>query len=296
MSQLTAMFCDIDDFCKRFEPRFEEYLLTNGHRKRRHRTQLALSEIMTILVFFHRSRFRDFKSYYTTYILGHLHGCFPKAVSYNRFVELMPRALVPLCAYLNQRKGRVTGIAFIDSFSLAVCHNRRIHAHKVFKGLAQRGKTSVGWFYGFKLHLIINDRGELLALRLTPGNTDDRTPVPALTEALWGMLYGDKGYISKALHDDLFERGVELLTKLKKNMKPRLIRLWDKLMLRKRALIESVIDQLKNISQVEHSRHRSVVGFMVNLVAGLVAYSHQEKKPSLGLIRQEGSTLPVVIV
>lgn len=296
MSQLTAMFCDIDDFCKRFEPRFEEYLLTNGHRKRRHRTQLALSEIMTILVFFHRSRFRDFKSYYTTYILGHLHGCFPKAVSYNRFVELMPRALVPLCAYLNQRKGRITGIAFIDSFSLAVCHNRRIHAHKVFKGLAQRGKTSVGWFYGFKLHLIVNDRGELLALRLTPGNTDDRSPVQELTEALWGMLYGDKGYISKALHDDLFERGVELLTKLKKNMKPRLIRLWDKLMLRKRALIESVIDQLKNISQVEHSRHRSVVGFMVNLVAGLVAYSHQEKKPSLGLIRQEGSTLPVVIV
>ena len=296
MSQLTAMFCDIDDFCKRFEPRFEEYLLTNGHRKRRHRTQLALSEIMTILVFFHRSRFRDFKSYYTTYILGHLHGCFPKAVSYNRFVELMPRALVPLCAYLNQRKGRITGIAFIDSFSLAVCHNRRIHAHKVFKGLAQRGKTSVGWFYGFKLHLIINDRGELLALRLTPGNTDDRSPVRELTEALWGMLYGDKGYISKALHDDLFERGVGLVTKLKKNMKPRLIRLWDKLMLRKRALIESVIDQLKNISQVEHSRHRSVVGFMVNLVSGLVAYTHQEKKPSLGLIRQEGSTLPMVIV
>ena len=162
--------------------------------------------------------------------------------------------------------------------------------------LAARGKTSMGWFYGFKLHLIVNDRGELLAVRLTPGNTDDRVPVPDLTAGLWGMLYGDKGYISQALHDDLFERGVELVTKLKKNMKQRLIRLWDKLMLRKRALIESVIDQLKNISQVEHSRHRSVAGFMVNVVAGLVAYTHQEKKPSLGLMRQEGSTLPVIVI
>lgn len=296
MSQLTSMFCDIDDFCKGFEPRFEHHLLETGQAKPRRRPQLALSEIMTIIVLFHRSRYRDFKSYYTLYVLQHLRGCFPKAVSYNRFVELMPRALVPLCAYLAQRQGRVTGIAFIDSFALAVCHNRRIHQHKVFKGVAARGKTSVGWFYGFKLHLVVNDRGEILAVRLTPGNTDDRAPVPDLTEGLWGRLYGDKGYISQALHDDLFERGLELVTKLKKNMRQRLLRLWDKLMLRKRALIESVIDQLKNISQVEHSRHRSVVGFMVNLVAGLVAYTHQEKKPSLGLMRQEGSTLPVVVV
>lgn len=295
MSALTAMFCDIDDFCKRFEPRFEAHLLETGQRRRRRRPRLALSEILTILVFFHRSRFRDFKSYYTLYVLQHLKPYFPQALSYSRFVELMPRALVPLCAYLDQRKGQPTGIAFIDSFALAVCHNRRIHAHKVFKGLAARGKTSVGWFYGFKLHLIINDRGELLAVRLTPGNTDDRGPVPDLIEGLWGRLYGDKGYISSALHDDLFERGVELVTKLKKNMKQRLLRLWDKLMLRKRAVIESVIDQLKNISQVEHSRHRSVVGFMVNLVAGLVAYTHQEKKPSLGLERPEDATLPMII-
>ena len=296
MSALTSMFCDLDDFCKGFEPRLEEHLLKTGQTKPRRQPRLALSEIMTIIVFFHRSRYRDFKSYYTGFVLKHLRGCFPKAVSYNRFVELMPRALVPLCAYLAQRKGRTTGIAFIDSCPLAVCHNRRIHAHKVFHGVAARGKTSVGWFYGFKLHLIVNDRGEILAVRLTPGNTDDRVPVPDLCEGLWGRLYGDKGYISQVLHDELFERGVELVTKLKKNMRERLIRLWDKLMLRKRALIESVIDQLKNISQVEHSRHRSVVGFMVNVVAGLVAYTHQEKKPSLGLIRQDGSSLPVALV
>ena len=296
MSQLTSMFCDIDDFCKHFEPPFEKHLLEKGQAKPRRRPRLALSEIMTIIVYFHRSRYRDFKSYYTQCILQHLKPFFPKAVSYNRFVELMPRTLVPLCAYLAQRKGRVTGIAFIDSCSLAVCHNRRIHQHKVFAGVAARGKTSVGWFYGFKLHLIINDRGEILAVRLTPGNTDDRIPVPDLAGGLWGLLYGDKGYISRSLHDDLFARGVELVTKLKKNMKQRLIRFWDKLMLRKRALIESVIDQLKNISQIEHSRHRSVVGFMVNVVAGLVAYTHQEKKPSLGLMRQQGSTLPVVVI
>lgn len=296
MSQLTSIFCDIDDFCKHFEPLFDEHLLKSGTRQRRRQAQLALSEIMTILVFFHRSRFRDFKSYYTGFVLRHLRAQFPRAVSYTRFVELMPRALVPLCAYLNQRKRCTRGIAFIDSCALSVCHNRRIHQHKVFQGIAARGKTSVGWFYGFKLHIIVNDRGEILAVRLTPGNTDDRRPVPDLVEGLWGRLYGDKGYISQALHDDLFEQGLELVTKLRKNMQGRVLRLWDKLMLRKRALIESVIDQLKNISQIEHSRHRSVVGFMVNLVAGLVAYTHQQKKPSLGLVRQEGATLPMMVL
>jgi hypothetical protein len=164
-----------------------------------------------------------------------------------------------------------------------VCHNRRIAAHKVFAGWARRGKTSMGWFYGFKLHLIVNDVGELLAFCLTPGHVDDRQPVPALTKSLVGQLFGDRGYISQALHDLLFPQGLELLTKIRKNMKNRLMRWWDKLLLRKRALIETINDQLKNISQIEHTRHRSVTGFMVNLVAGLIAYSYQPKKPSLGI-------------
>jgi hypothetical protein len=291
--QLTAMFCDIDDFCKRFEPLFHRHLLQASHRHRRRQPGLALSEILTILVYFHSSHYRTFKHYYTEYVAASLRPYFPALVSYTRFVELMPRALVPLCCYLHTRKGRCTGIAFIDSTPLAVCHNRRIKAHRVFAGWATRGKTSLGWFYGFKLHLIVNDEGELLAFCLTPGHIDDRRPVPQLITGLMGQLFGDRGYISQALHDALFAQGLELLTKIRKNMKNRLLRLWDKLLLRKRALIETINDQLKNISQIEHTRHRSVTGFMVNLVAGLVAYTYQPKKPSLGLRRDP--MLPVLI-
>ena len=139
------------------------------------------------------------------------------------------------------------------------------------------------WFYGFKLHLVINDRGELLNVRLTPGNTDDRRPVPELVKGLFGKLFGDKGYVSQPLSEALYDEGVQLVTKLKRGMRNRLMPFFDKIMLRKRAIIESVIDQLKNISQIEHSRHRSVANCLVNLVVGLIAYTWREKKPSLNI-------------
>jgi Transposase DDE domain len=292
--QLITMFCDIDDFCKRFAPVYTPHLLHAGHRHRLRRSALALSEIMTIVVYFPHSHYRTFKHYYTDCVIPRLRPYFPTLVSYTRFVELLPRALVPLCCYLHTRKGRCTGIAFIDSTPLGVCHNRRIKAHRVFAGWATRGKTSMGWFYGFKLHLIVNDEGELLAFCLTPGHIDDRHPVPKLVTGLFGQLFGDRGYLSQALHDALFAQGLELLTKIRKNMKNRLMRLWDKLLLRKRALIETINDQLKNISQIEHTRHRSVTGFMVNLIAGLVAYSFQPNKPSLGL--RDDPRLPVLVM
>jgi hypothetical protein len=292
--QLMTMFCDIDDFCKQFAPIFHRHLLQSGQGTRLRQPALALSEIMTIIVSFHGSHDRTFKHYYTDYVVPHLRPYFPTLVSYTRFVELMPRALGPLCCYLHTRKGGCTGIAFIDATPLGVCHNRRIATHKVFAGWAARGKTSMGWFSGFKLHLIVNDAGELLALCLTPGNVDDRQPVPALTKQLVGQLFGDRGYISQALHDLLFAQELELVTKIRKNMQNRLRRLWDKLLLRKRALIETIYDQLKNISQIEHTRHRSVTGFMGNLLAGLVAYTYQPKKPSLGLKRNP--LLPVIVM
>jgi hypothetical protein len=218
----------------------------------------------------------------------------PTGRSYVRFVELLPRALVPLCCYVQTRKGRCTGIAFIDSTPLVVCHHRRMTTQKVFAGWATRGKTSRGWFYGFKLPLIVNDAGELLALCLTPGQVDDRRPVPALVTGLFGQRFGDRGDISQALHDALFVQGLALLTKIRKHRQNRLMRLWDKRLLRQRALIETLNDQLTNIGQIEHTRQRSVRGFMVNLLAGLVAYSYQPKKPSLGLRRD--SMLPVLIM
>jgi hypothetical protein len=292
---ILPVFCDIDDFCRFFEPLWKKQLLCVGERQRDRAARLCLSEVMTIITLFHASSYRNFKAYYTEHAMKNLPWAFPRLTSYQRFVELMPSALVPLCGYLQTRKGQCSGISFIDSTCLKVCHNRRIHSHKVFSGSARRGKTSVDWFYGFKLHLIINDCGELLNVRLTPGNTDDRRPVPTLVKGLFGKLFGDKGYISQTLFETLFERQVHLVTKLKRKMKNRFVSLFDKIMLRKRAIIESVTDQLKNISQIEHSRHRSVANFFVNVLAGLVAYTWREKKPSLNIRIKEWLRLPALV-
>jgi hypothetical protein len=271
-------------------------LLGAGGCRRDPPARLCLSEVMTIIVLFHASSYRNFKAYYTEQVMKHYAGAFPRLVSYQRFVELLPSALVPLCGYLQTRKGRCPGISFVDSTCLRVCHDRRIHSHKVFEGCARRGKTSVDWFFGLKLHLVINDRGALLALRLTPANTDDRHPVPELVKGLFGKLFGDKGYVSQPLFEALYDEGVQLVTRLKRGMKNRLLPLLDKIMLRKRALVESVMDQLKNISQIEHSRHRSVANCFVNLLGGLIAYTWREKKPSLNIRIKEQLQLPALLL
>jgi len=278
---LLELFCNVDDFWKRFQLHWNQQMLASGALQRLRDGNLSESEVMTIMIHFHQSHYRNFKAYYKQHVQVHLRSEFPNLVSYGRFVQLMPTVLVPLCAYLVSCYGRCTGISFIDSTPIGVCHNRRIHSHRVFEGMAARGKSSVGWFFGFKLHIVVNDLGELLACRLTLGNVDDRSPVSDLTRRVFGKLFGDKGYISQALFAQLFERGIQLVTKLKSNMKNRLMPLADKVLLRKRAIIESINDQLKNISQIEHTRHRSPVNFMVNLVSGLIAYCHQPKKPSL---------------
>lgn len=294
--EIETLFCQIDDFCQAFAPIFDSYLLSNKIVKRKRKTRLCLSEIATIIVYFHCSGYRNFKDYYIKHVLKYCQSEFPNLVSYNRFVELMPSALMPLIFYLNTHKGEVTVISFIDSTRLPICSNNRANRNKVFEGLANWGKSSIGWFFGFKLHLIINDRGELLSFKITPGNVDDRVPVKDLVKELFGKLYGDKGYISSALFEELFEEGIKFITPLRKRMKNRLLPLIDKIMLRKRSLIETVNDQLKNISQISHSRHRSVLNFMVNIIAGLIAYTHQEKKPSLNLLDDEYSLLPSTLI
>ena len=266
-------------------PAYEKHLLANGSIRRRRARSLCASEIMTILIHFHQSHYRDFKAYYCEHVQKHLHSEFPGLVSYSRFVEYIPSVLMPLCAYLRYRCfGPCTGISFIDSTPLTVCHNLRIQQHKVFADLAQRGKSSTGWFFGFKLHLVVNDRGDLLNMALTPGNVDDRKPVPKLVKELFGKLIGDKGYVSQPLFELLLDTfNIQLITKLRSNMKNRLMPLADHLLLRKRSIIETIIDQLKNISQIEHSRPRSPINFLVNVLCGLIAYCHLPKKPSLGL-------------
>jgi len=288
---LLELFCEIDDFCQEFEGYDGQQQLGSGERRGR-KSRMTKSEIMTLLVLFHQKSYRTFKAYYTDYVLISLEEEFPQLVSYNRFVELSRTVTLEMCAYLQSRYGKCTGISYVDSTSIAVCHNKRINRNKVFEDLARRSKTTMGWFYGFKVHLIVNDKGELLATQLTLGNTDDRVALEDMAEALHGKVFGDKGYISKDLFERLRQRNIELITTIKKNMKNSLMLLEDKLLLRKRYIVETIIDQLKNISQIEHTRHRSPDNFFINIVAGLIAYTHQPKKPSLNL---NGNSLEIVL-
>jgi hypothetical protein len=194
---------------------------------------------MTILIAFHQSCYRNFKTYYQEKVQAQWAEAFPELVSYQRFIEWVPSTLVPMCAYLRSCCGKCSGISFMDSTSLNVCHNRRIR-QKVFENLAASGKTSVDWFFGFKLHLVVNDRGELLNVMPTPGNTDDRTPVPQLLQQLFGKGFAHKGDVSQKLVKQLLNTaGIQLITKLKRNMKPQLMPLHDRLMLHKRSIIET---------------------------------------------------------
>jgi hypothetical protein len=278
---ILPLFFEIDEFCRFFEPIWNQHFLARNCRKRNRARSLSLSEVMTILILFHQSGYRNLKQFYLQFVCRFLSSEFPALVSYNRFVEFERDALVPLSAYLQTRRGTCSGISFIDSTKLAVCENLRIPQHRQFTGIAARGKTTLGWFYGFKLHIVVSDSGELLSWQVTPGNIDDRRPVAKLSKRLFGKLFGDLGYLSEPLKILLREQNLELITKLKKNMKNQFLNLSDKLLLRKRAIIETVFDQLKNISQIEHTRHRSFWNFLVNLASGLIAYSWREKKPSL---------------
>jgi transposase len=292
---ILEMFCDVDEFCVRLPKAAASHQL--GQRKRGRPAGLCMSEIIPILILFHRSHYRDFKAYYNEYVRKQLSGEFPGLVSYTRFVELIPGVLGLMTLYLCGRLGQTRGIAFIDSTPLPVCQNKRIFPHKVFAGLAARGKNSMGYFFGFKLHLLVNDQGELLSFLLSPGNTDDRKPVPTLVKRLWGKLFGDKGYSSQPLFEQLFAQGIQLVTqpKQKKKMDNRLMPLFDKILARKRSLIETINDQLKNISQIVHTRHRSPTNFLVNLIAGLLAYTFQAKKPALHFQPADLALLPTVI-
>jgi transposase len=287
MDHLTELYCLMDDFCKEFEPVLHRHMVSSGARKRRRATGLSLAELMTLLVLFHQVRYRQFKQFYLCHASAHLRSEFPRLPSYQRCVELMPRACGALAALFECLKGACSGISIADSTPIAVCDNLRIRRHKVFDGMAARGKSSTGWFYGFKLHAIINHLGELVSIKLTPGNVDDRKALKGMSVSsnLFGTLFADKGYLAKWLTEYLAERGTALVTKVRKNMPKPEYSAFDQAILRQRSLIETVFDELKNLSQIEHTRHRSVSNFTVNLLAGVVAYCLQPKKPRLKVSR-----------
>jgi hypothetical protein len=277
---ITALYCCLDDFCKVFAD-WEAHQLIPSPTRRQRPGKLSRSEMLFLMVLFHLSPYKTFKTFYL-YGIGCQHrACFRDLPHYDRFVSLMPRLFAPLMVLLHSLSGEETGLYFGDSSKLAVCHNRRIDRHRVFDGLAARGKTSMGWFFGLKLHLVINHKGEIMALKITSGNIADSTVLEEITQHLKGKLYADKGYISSEMFTRLWQRGLHLITGIRRNMRNHLMLLSDKIMLRKRFLIETVLDILKCEMGLEHTRHRSPVNAMVHVLSCLVAYTYRPGKPSI---------------
>ena len=295
---IITLFCNIDDFFLAYEKWQATHCLpeTTPQETRGRPRQLHPSEVMTILIAFHQSGYRMFKHFYQRHVCVYWRAEFPHLVSYSRFVQLKKEVLMLLTFYFHVHSGECSGISFVDSTRLRVCDNKRISSHSVFAEHAGRSKTSMGWFYGFKLHLIINEKGDLLGFQVTPGNTDDRQPLWELSsEGFFGKLYGDKGYISKDLREFLKAQGINLCYKVRKNMKPLPLSISDEVLLKKRTIIESVIKELKTQTQVEHSRHRSFANFQVNVISALIAYQLLESKPSVNISELQGtSDLPVL--
>ena len=279
--KVTEIFYMVDEFCIHLEAQIRANLLGNIPKRR---PTMSTSEVVTLMILFHSGCFRNMKHFYEHYVKLHLLAEFPHTVSYNRFTELMQSAILPLGLFMKTCcLGECTGITYIDSTPIRVCKNKRIKRNRVFKGIAESGKSSMGFFFGFKLHLVVNDKGEILNFVITKGNVDDREPLnnERFIECIKGKLYADKGYLSKELSNLLFLDGIHLITSIRNNIKNCLLELKDKILLRKRSVIETINDELKNMCQVEHSRHRSFGNFITNLISGLIAYSFFPKKPSI---------------
>ena len=286
--KVIEIFYMADEYSKEFSKVRQKYSLeegrNDGKRRRNKPNRMSDAEIMVILILFHTGGFRCFKHFYLEYVSRHMRHLFPVLSSYSRFVELEKEVALCLALFIKDvLLGKCTGISFTDSTALRVCHIKRMHSYRTFSGLAQKGKTTMGWFYGFKLHLIINDRGEILNFMITPGNTDDREPLrnERYVQDIRGKLCGDRGYIGKALFEMHLINGIQLVTRVRNNMRNMLMRAEDKILLRKRAVIETINDELKNIAQIEHSRHRSFNNFIVNILSAIDAYCFFPQKPSV---------------
>ena len=281
---ITNLFVLLDDFCNYLDYIMKSRLIEDNQKIKSltRKPEMSISEMLSIILLYQQSPCKNFKYFYNSYLTLYKLD-FPKLVSYERFIALKPRSMMHLCALLKMLMGcsKKTGISFIDATKINICHAKRTSQNKVFKGLAKIGKSSMGWFYGFKLHLVINDIGEIQSVRLTQGNVDDRSPVENMLNKFTGIIFGDKGYISSELTKNLQEKGVKLVTGLKKNMKNVFMSVFDKKMLKKRSLIETVFDYLKNKFELEHTRHRSATNAFIHIIATLVSYSLKSTKPKV---------------
>jgi len=285
VSKLIEIFCSCDDFMIAFEQLQAHYQLPHKTNSKPTRIpQMAASEIMTICIFYHLSGFKCFEYYYRQIILIHLKDYFPKAVSYERFVSLQSRYYSLLYLYLNScRYGKHTGIYYADSKKLPVCDNRRIHQHKTFYSIANRGKSSTGWFFGFKVFLIINQHGQLINMRISKASKADNNYewMQQLFKNIKGYCFTDKGFISAKFFEQALLNGLKIITGIRTKMKNKLIDMTEKLLHKKRGIIESVNDILMTVCDIDHTRHRSPYNFMVNLISGTIAYTFLDKLPSI---------------
>ena len=259
-----------------------------------HTRGLSGSEVLTILIYYHYSKFTCLKHYYLIKVQRELKEYFPKIPSYNRFVERIKEVPILAALYLKYKKALYQGSGYIDSAPLEVCGKKRVNSHKVFKLEARLGKSSKGWFYGFKLHLICDFMGNIISCKVTPGSANDLKVGFDMLKKFKGKIYADKGYIGKQEFLLLLEQGLILITGIKKNMKNRLLEMWDKILLKKRSLIESVFNVMKNVLHLEHSRHRSVINAMIYILTTLIAYCIKPTKPKIKFTKQEVQLLQQV--
>lgn len=281
---ITALFVCIDDFAKAYlmcekQSQIEEN--PDGKKRRNREGLLSLGEMLLIEVLYHFGHFKDFKRFYTYGICGELREYFGELPSYERFVVLKKRLFMPMTVLLHCVLGEKTGLYFADSTPIKVCRNKRIARNKVFKEYAERGKSSMGWFYGLKLHVIFNQKGDIVAVKITPGNTDDRKALRQMLKGIQGKIYADKGYIGKDIFAELWQKGIHLITGIRKNMKNYLMPFIDKVLLRKRYIAETSFGIMKQDMNLEHTRHRNPINALVSILACLVAYQFKPSKPKI---------------
>lgn len=221
--------------------------------------------------------------YYQEEVLVNLISYFPSAVSYERFVSIQPRVLPLLVGFLKDTRLCCPTVAnYIDASKLEVCHLMRVASNKVFKGQAKYGRTIMGRFYGYKFHLIINHLGQIVNVIFSKGNLADNNKklLREITQDFMGLLIGDKGYIT-SIREELLESGINLITEPRKNMKPVKHTPEVEYYKKHRGLIETTNGLLKEKANIQHTRHRSTVNFELNLWAAIIAYTYNDKLPSI---------------
>jgi len=278
-NKLIEIFIDVDDFCKEAATWLAQ---TSEKHNFEWRSNLHYSEAMTVMIFYHHSGYKCFQYYYKRLVRTSLKSYFPMVVTYKYFLSFIPKLYPLMHLFVQWRcsQNQRTGQYYVDSKKLPVCHNRRIYANRVFKDIARRGKSSTGWFYGLKIHLVINNLGQVVSFLFTAANFADNNQyvLKTLFKDLKGHCYADKGYITK-LFEHFFTNGLKVVTKVRKNMKAKLIQLHERYALMKRGVIESVNDILMTVLDIEHTRHRSPVNAIVHMNACLAAYDYLDQKP-----------------